>query len=85
MKTLRQFTEETLRELNTTNDFSEVFVEKRMELSRKYLKGRVLSTSHGADIFKNIIKCLNGEPWYEVGVYGENFKILIRENHESRG
>ena len=77
---LKNWITNAIDELQNSDDFAETFVEKRLELSRTYLKDKVLSTSHGADIFENILKCLSGEEWKEQGVYGDNFRKLIKEN-----
>ena len=79
MTSLKQFCEESIQVLTGTpaETWAEVFVARRLELQRLYLRGKILSTTHGADIFRNILACLAGEPWEEKGEYGNNFRAVI--------
>lgn len=55
------------------------FCRLREELHNKFFKGLIFSTTHGADIFKNVIDCLNGADRKEDGEYGNNFKKGINK------
>jgi hypothetical protein len=50
------------------------FCRLREELHNRFFKGLIFSTTHGADIFKNVLNCLNGQVWKEEGEYGNNFR-----------
>lgn len=54
------------------------FCRLREELHNKFFRGFIFSTTHGADIFKNIIDCLKGAEWKEEGEYGNNFRKAIK-------
>lgn len=76
---LKQFCLQSIEKLNKThiNEWAALFVSLRMKLQREYLKGFVLSTSHGIDIFENILACLDGAEWEEKGELGNNFRKFI--------
>lgn len=78
---LRVFCKQVVAELDALESerWAEVFVERRMDLQRQYLRGLVLSTTHGADVFTNILACLDGAEWEEKGELGNNFRALIRQ------
>jgi hypothetical protein len=54
------------------------FVRLREQLHNLYFKRVIFSTSHGVDIFQNIINELNKPNWVEDGEYGFNFKSAIK-------
>lgn len=71
--------EQDLKEARPEN-WAAIFVSRRIELQRRFLRGKILSTAHGADIFSNILDCLSGAKWEEKGELGENFRKFIKEN-----
>ena len=77
--TLLQFCHVAISEMKSADSaFADVFVRRRLQLQRDYLRGIVLSTAHGADIFHNIINALAGVlKWDEKGEYGTNFRAFI--------
>lgn len=80
--TLKNFCVKVNAELNASvgDDWAKCFIQNRLALQTLYLKGLVLSTAHGADIFDNILNCLNGAEWEEKGEYGNNFRKFIKQN-----
>ena len=50
------------------------FKKRREELCKRFFPGLTFSNSHGIDLFKNILDCLNGRVWKEEGEYGNNFR-----------
>lgn len=59
--------------------WADVYVELRMIFHRRYGRGLVISTTHGADFFDNVIDCCEGTlAWDEKGELGENFRKMIR-------
>lgn len=76
---LREFCEDALAKLKEAKKewWAAVFVKLRMDLQAQYLRGLVLSTSHGVNIFENILAGLNGVQWEEKGELGNNFRLLI--------
>lgn len=54
--------------------FAPLFVESRMEFTRRYSKG-ICSTSHGLEFFENVIA--GPDKWKEKGEYGDNFRKLF--------
>ncbi len=80
--TLRQFCIQACDDLYEcpANQWAALFVERRMALQQLFLKGRVLSTTHGTEVFKTILDGLAGGDWDEKGEYGNNFRALITEH-----
>jgi uncharacterized NAD(P)/FAD-binding protein YdhS len=78
---LKTFCENSIEELRIFD--AEKFVRLREDLHNKFFKGLIFSTTHGADIFKNILETLEGNPWKEEGEYGANFKKGIKQWQKS--
>ena len=57
--------------------WAELFVARRLEFARRFGNGLVFSTSHGAEFFDNVVKCIEGEEWDEKGELGNNFRKLV--------
>lgn len=74
---LKEFCQEAESNINS----AESFIKYRMALHNYYFQGLIFSTSHGTDIFKNVIKCLDGGEWKEEGEYGRNFKEGIKRHY----
>jgi hypothetical protein len=68
-------------------DFADLFIYFKTELYHKYQKGLILSTSHGIDIFNNIIKYYDNAHQYKIDFkidsksqYELNFMLLLMNN-----
>ena len=62
--------------------WGENFVELRIWFHRKHGRGLVLSTLHGIDFFQNVVDACEGRmKWKEEGIYGDNFRKLIKEGN----
>ena len=84
---LHEFCCRTIGELEFAQprEWAVIFVERRMELQRRFLKGLVLSTTHGTDIYWNIIYALQGViVWEEKGELEDNFRKFIRIHAETQ-
>jgi hypothetical protein len=77
---LKEFSESAISDISNSENKAETFVKWRIDLHNKFSRGRCFSTSHGADIFNNILSCLDGGEWKEDGDLGYNFKKLIKDN-----
>jgi hypothetical protein len=56
--TLLEFAQETQKLLDASapKEFAKLFVSKKSEYFNKFAGGKVMSSSHGIDFFKNVIK-----------------------------
>lgn len=70
-----------------TGTFAEIYVKDRMEFHRKFQKGLIFSTVHGANFFENVHDCLLGRKWSEkdakgvellAGEYEDNFRKFLK-------
>ena len=62
--------------------WAEEWVHQRMEFHRKHGRGLTLSTSHGIEFFQNVVDACEGRlKWKEEGIYGDNFRRLIKEGN----
>lgn len=75
---LKKFCEDAIKAISESPNKPVTFVHHRVELHNLFLKGSCLSTSHGLDVFQNILNCLDGEEWNEDGELGNNFRKLIK-------
>lgn len=82
---MKQFLIKAIDILNhTQKEWGKVFVNLKMEFCRKYQRGLITSTIHGADFFSNLLNCIeNKTQWDEKGEYGENFRKLIKMGREN--
>ncbi len=70
-----------------SKDYAKLFCFLKTELYHKYQKGLILSTSHGIDIFNNIIKYYDNPLQYKIdhkidskSQYESNFMLLLQQN-----
>ncbi len=79
---MKAFCENVLAELKAckNEEWAVIWVNRRMEFTRKFNMDLCFSTTHGADFFQNVLDCLAGTIWKEDGLYGKNFRELIKRN-----
>ena len=68
-----------MEKLKNSKDFGKDFVSLKMEFYHKFQHPLICSILHGPDFFSNVLECMEGKKWKEEGVYGDNFKSLVKK------
>ncbi len=82
---MKKFCEDAIVTLKESNDWARDFVELRMRFHRLHGDSLITSIVHGPDFFKNVLDCLAGAKWEERGLYGDNFRKLIKNELTKSG